>query len=70
MPTIEQIEVKPVELHCQPVVTTQPIAAPKHKRRRKHTWIKGAKALQRVALSAPDPSDCNILDATHLDSGC
>jgi hypothetical protein len=74
MPTIEQIEVTPVELHCQTAVTIPPIATQKHKRRRKHTWIKGkpkeAKALERLALSAPIPSDCNILDATHLDSGC
>ena len=74
MPTIEQIEVTPVELHCQTAVTIPPIATQKHKRRRKHTWIKGkpkeAKALERLAQATLLPGDCNILDATPLDLGC
>src|SRR5580698_9640255 len=68
MPTTEQIEAETAELHCQPAFVTPDsalsTAAPKHKRRRKHTWIKGSKALASLALAHPEaanPNPCNIL---------
>jgi hypothetical protein len=77
MPTIEQIDVEAAELQRQTAFITPdsapPTAAPKHKRRRKHTWIKGSKTLASLALAHPEaanPNPCNILDANHLESAC